>query len=178
MDSTVLLYDLLNQGGDVACVLFHYGQTHYRELDYARRTCRKLNVGWAERDIAGMFSRSSLVGVDGPVVVPNRNAVMLNIACAMAVGGVVTFAANADDAVGFPDCRDGFVRLINATLAACELGVTVSAPYSRKTKREVAAIGKSLGVPFDETWSCYAGAPLPCGQCAACQKRNEALCGL
>ncbi len=51
----------------------------------------------------------------------------------------------------------------------------VFAPFLDMTKREIVARGRELGVPFEKTWSCYAGGSEPCGKCGACVERAGAL---
>ena len=87
LDSTVLLYDLLDQEALVHCLLFNYGQRHLRELDYAEGTCHKLKVPYDRVAIGTklFFSRSTLTGQKGELegkatIVPNRNMVMLSLA--------------------------------------------------------------------------------------------------
>ena len=46
MDSVVLLYDLLDQGHEVHCLLFDYGQRHVKELDFAKWHCEHRSVLW------------------------------------------------------------------------------------------------------------------------------------
>ena len=87
----------------------------------------------------------------------------------------VTFAANKDDTVEFPDCRPAFVEAYNRTLIAADLPVQVVAPYIDKSKAWIAARGQDIGVRMDETWSCYQSGPKACGKCLACLKREAAL---
>jgi 7-cyano-7-deazaguanine synthase len=35
--------------------------------------------------------------------------------------------------------------------------------------------GYELGVPFEKTWSCYAGSNKHCGKCGTCVERREAF---
>ena len=44
LDSTTLMYDLLNKGIEVHAVSFFYGQKHSKELECAHALCDKLNV--------------------------------------------------------------------------------------------------------------------------------------
>ena len=44
MDSTTLLYDLIDQGYEVAAVTFDYSQKHKKEIRCAEKTCKKLHV--------------------------------------------------------------------------------------------------------------------------------------
>ena len=189
LDSTVLLYHLLDQGEGVFCLLFDYGQRHKKELEYAVATCEKLNVPFERIYLPHeMFSRSALTkglapGVDeltgGATVVPNRNMVLISMAASYALchgGTVVTWAANADDAEVYPDCRDEFLKALNCALRLCHTRrMEVHAPFIVRTKKQVVEIGRKLGVPFDETWSCYAGGDEACGKCGACNVRNAAM---
>lgn len=177
LDSVVMLHDLSSQGHMVHCALFRYGQNHEQELTFAKGHCRKLNVQFTTVDLPRLRG-SSLTGDSGSVVVPNRNAIMLSVAVNMAFAAkveAVTFASNLDDASGFPDCRPEFVSAFNAAVKAAGIEVEVCAPYINLTKRQIVDIGRRLGVQLWDTWSCYTGGPTPCGHCAACVKREQAL---
>lgn len=79
----------------------------------------------------------------------------------------------------YPDCRMEFYRALNSALRICDnRRMEIHAPYltGGKTKRQVVQRGCELGVPFEETWSCYAGGSEPCGQCGAGKVREAALC--
>ncbi len=177
LDSVVMLYDLVDQGHLVHCVLFRYGQNHEQELTFAKGHCRRLGLTFTTIDLPRLRG-SSLTGDSGSVVVPNRNAIMLsvavNIACA-ANAECVTFASNLDDAAGFPDCRPEFVSAFNAAVKAAQINVEVCAPYNAISKREIVQIGRRLNVPIWDTWSCYQGGSDPCGTCSACEKRAKAM---
>jgi 7-cyano-7-deazaguanine synthase len=43
------------------------------------------------------------------------------------------------------------------------------------TKSEIAARGKTLGIDYSETWSCYKGGEVHCGRCGTCVERREAM---
>lgn len=186
LDSTVLLYDLLDQGAHVHCLMFNYGQRHSKELRYAAATCEKLGVAYDRIELPhGLFSRSSLTSRDtslvgASTVVPNRNMVMLSMAASFALshgGTAITWAANADDEEVYPDCRLEFYKALNSALRICDTRrMEIHAPYltGGKTKAQIVERGNHLGVPFDETWSCYAGLDVPCGQCGACITRKAA----
>lgn len=185
LDSTVLLYDLLSQQDKVHALLFHYGQRHAKELDFAQATCVKLGVPYEVVSLPHqLFERSALTGDSGSLVgaatiVPNRNMVLISMAASYALshgGTAVSWAANADDAAVYPDCRPDFLTHLNRSLRCCHTRrMEVHAPYIVKTKRQVVARGRELGVPFDETWSCYAGDAEPCEKCGACECRKAAL---
>ncbi len=48
-------------------------------------------------------------------------------------------------------------------------------PYLSFTKPFIAALGAELGVPYEDTWSCYKGGEHHCGVCSACVGRQEAF---
>lgn len=177
LDSTVLLYWLLNKGFRVHCVLFDYGQRHQTELNYAKAHCRKTESLFTILSIPTLNGSKLTDGSDSWVV-PNRNAVMLSMAVNLAVvakADSVAYACNADDQADFPDCRPKFLEAFN-TASILATGIEVTAPFMDITKRQIVEIGRGLGVDMSETWSCYAGGNEPCGKCPACLKREAALC--
>ncbi len=56
--------------------------------------------------------------------------------------------------------------------------IHVYAPFLGFSKKDIARLGASLGVPFEKTYSCYEGTIPPCGECATCKQRQEALEGI
>lgn len=112
-------------------------------------------------------------------VVPNRNMIFISLAAAAAVSmkfDRIALAVHAGDHAIYPDCRPGFIRAAEKTLRAGNYEkIKIYAPFLRITKSEIAKIGKRLGVPFSETWTCYKGQSKPCGKCGACVERAEAL---
>lgn len=200
MDSTTLAH-LAAQDGPVTLLSFDYGQRHVTELGYAARTAERLGaehvivpMSWLGPMIAG---RSALVtpGVDIPeghyaadtmrvTVVPNRNAVMLNIAAGIAIARDCTrigTGIHAGDHAIYPDCRPEFIDSLNDTLRLANDGFLpdgwsgVWAPFVHTTKAGIAAIGETLDVPWTDTWSCYVGGTYHCGVCGTCVERREAF---
>lgn len=177
MDSVVLLYDLIGQGHNVHCVLFDYGQRHVKELDFAKWHCEWQKVLYTLIKLP-QLQGSELTDGSGGIIVPNRNAILLNIAVNLAVtakADTVTFAANADDETVFPDCRRAFLEAINASVKAAGYNIEICAPYLDKAKWWIGAKARDMRVPLTETWSCYKGGEKPCGDCPACLKREAAL---
>lgn len=177
LDSVVMLYDLHQQGHKIHCALFDYKQRHVQELQWAKHHCRKLNLLFTTIEVPQLRG-SILTDGSGGVIVPNRNAIFLSLAVNLAVEAnapLVTFAANKDDESDFPDCRKSFVENYNALLKGAKISVEVCAPYLEMSKAWIARHGQNLGVKLSETWSCYKGGVQPCGECAACKKRSDAL---
>ena len=185
LDSTTLLYDLLDQGYKAHCLLYDYGQRHIKELSFAEATCAKLGVAFDKITLPPqLFERSALTTssdplIGTPTVVPNRNMVLIAMAASYALSHgctAVSCAVNGDDAEVYPDCRAEFMKHLNAALRCCHTRrMEVHLPYIVRTKAKVVDIAWRLKVPLEETWSCYAGGDEPCGQCGACQVRLKAI---
>jgi len=146
-------------------------------LTWAKHHIHRLKLRFTTFELPQLRG-SELTDGKGGMIVPNRNAIFLSMAVNLAVEAgaeEVTFAANADDANEFPDCRSNFVFGYNAMLASAQIPVRVCAPYLHRSKQWIARLGDDLGVRLTETWSCYRGGIQPCGECGACKKREEAL---
>jgi 7-cyano-7-deazaguanine synthase len=180
----VLLAHVLDTtGGPVRALSVGYGQRHEAaEMHAAFRLAEHYKVPRLRADLpAELFAGSALTGADAPLagaptVVPGRNLAFLSLAVAVAAPdvGVVYLASHKGDAEVYPDCRPAFVGAADEA-AFLGYGVRVVAPFLGMTKREVVARGRELGVPFELTWSCYAGGAEPCGKCAACVERAGAM---
>ena len=53
--------------------------------------------------------------------------------------------------------------------------VVVMKPFIDKTKANIVEVGMKLEVPYHLTYSCYNGEEKPCGKCATCIDRAEAI---
>lgn len=199
LDSATLVYHLRAQGCRVRMLSFDYGQRHRRELDCARQTAQDLRLSHQVvdlRPVGALLTGSALTDAavtvpDGHytdasmrvTVVPNRNALMLDIAVAVAVTagcGAVAFGGHGGDHPVYPDCRPEFVqafttsaRLANAGFLPA--GFRVLAPFLGLSKAGIVRLGVSYGVPFERTWSCYNGGAQHCGTCGTCTERREAF---
>ena len=199
LDSTTVLALAIPRGYRVHALSVRYGQRHAPEIEAARRIAERYGVEHRVVDvdlraIGGSAltaeipvpkGRSEAERTDGiPVTyVPARNTVLLALALAWSevVGAADIFiGVNAIDYSGYPDCRPAFLaafeRLASvATKAAVEgtLRVRIHAPLIDLTKREIIALGRSLGVDYAPTISCYDPDPsgAACGRCDACQLR-------
>jgi len=195
LDSVCLAYRLA-AGGRLALILsFNYGQRHRKELDFARQCAADLGAPFQQADIAAigaLLSGSALTDAaiavpDGhyaqenmqATIVPNRNALFLTIAFALAgarKADSVAIAAHGGDHFIYPDCRPEFLQSFDAMeRLAMEDAVRLIAPYAEKTKADIVADGARLNVPFAKTWSCYKGGAKHCGRCGTCVERREAF---
>lgn len=193
MDSVTLLHS--EKERIALAVTFDYGSNHNaREIECAAWQCRQLGVPHVVIPLAFMkeyFSSSLLAGADAvpeagyaeenmkSTVVPFRNGIMLSIACGLAENdglAKVLIANHGGDHAVYPDCRPEFVKAMgDAMRAGTYNGVEIHAPFTHLTKGEIAKLGRGLGVDYSHTYSCYKGGEKPCGKCATCIERAEAL---
>ena len=54
-------------------------------------------------------------------------------------------------------------------------GIALKTPFVRLNKMEILKIGMDLGVPYEDTWSCYSENDVACGVCGSCHFRLEAF---
>ena len=200
LDSTTLLALATREGFAVHALTFRYGQRHAHEIEAARRVAKAWNA--ARHQVVDIDLRTfggSALTTDSPIpkdrpaeamaegipvtYVPARNTIFLSFALAWAevLGASDIFiGVNALDYSGYPDCRPEFVeafeRMANLATAAAVEGrtrIAIRAPLLRLTKREIIALGTSMGVDYAQTTSCYDPGPdgAACGHCDACQLR-------
>lgn len=188
-DSTTLLYKLLNEKKDVVCLSFDYGQKASKELEYAKRTTKKLGIEHHIFDISSILEIlkwSSLIDktnnqVKAPqnTVVPSRNTILLELATAFAISNncdEIYYGAIKGDVNDYPDTTPTFLKQINELNQVNNYEyIPIKAPFINLEKWEVAKIAIRLNVPFEDSWSCYLGGEEPCGECYSCKTRNEAI---
>lgn len=171
LDSTVVL--ALSKEAKVVCAAigFDYGQAHKIELEKAEGIAKHYDV---------MFERVRLPVLPhvDDVVFAGRNMILAAMAVGIAQASGFTNIAigcNKSDWEHFPDCRPSFWEPIKR--AAETYGIIVETPLLYDTKQDIVKLAKTLGVPIEKTWSCYApnAAGEPCGKCLACEVRNQAL---
>lgn len=198
LDSTTVLALARSEGYELNALSFDYGQRHNHEVDAARRIARHYDV--ARHEIATIdlrvFGGSALTSnievpkgrdvkdaTDIPVTyVPARNTIFLSYALAFAevtAARDIFIGVNALDYSGYPDCRPEYIHAFEqmANLAT-RLGtegapIRIRTPLMSLGKSEIIALGKSLGVDYSLTTSCYDPSEdgEACGECDACQLR-------
>ncbi|MFB2917728.1 7-cyano-7-deazaguanine synthase QueC [Aerosakkonema funiforme] len=205
LDSSTVLYQAKADGCDCYALSFDYRQRHRRELEAARAIA--LSAGIAEHQIVNfdlrLWGGSALtdVKIDLPcdrsladmsqnipiTYVPARNTIFLSFALAYAeaIGAQrVYIGVNALDYSGYPDCRPDYIEAMQEVF---RLGtkqgregepIKILTPLIDLKKTEIIQLGNSLAVPWEKTWSCYAGEELACGVCDSCQLRLAAFAEL
>ena len=193
MDSTTMLYEFKDE--IALAITFDYGSTQNgRERICAITHCQRLGIRHivVPLDFMHRYFKSALLMTadDSPegdynddnmksTVVPFRNGIMLAIACGIAESNGlkrVMLANHAGDHTLYPDCRPGFIKAMSSAMSAGTYeNITVSAPYTFLSKKEIAEHGKALGLDYSETYSCYKGGEKHCGKCGTCHERRQAL---
>ena len=202
LDSTTVLAIAQSEGFAIHALTFRYGQRHSQEIDAARRVARSAGVVRHQVvDIDLRVFGGSALTADIPVpkdrdlsaddgateipitYVPARNTIFLSYAVALAEviqSSTIFIGVNALDYSGYPDCRPEYIQAFEkmanlATRAGVEgrTKLTIRAPLISLSKAAIITLGKSLGVDYSQTTSCYDPSPAgeACGRCDACQLR-------
>ena len=199
LDSTTTLAVARAAGHACHALTVRYGQLHEVELAAAARVAAALGAvehrvvevdlsvlarsALTDRSIAVPKDRSlAEIGAPGDVpatYVPARNTILLGLALAWAetLGAAdIYLGVNVLDASGYPDCRREFVRAFEglAQVATRSGGFRIHAPLIELDKAAIIKLGRSLGVDYGLTHSCYAPVgEAACGRCDACLLRKK-----
>jgi 7-cyano-7-deazaguanine synthase len=205
LDSSTVLYQAKADGCECYAISFDYQQRHRRELEAAKAitdcvgvvahqlvsfdlsqwggsalTDDKINLP-QERSVSDMAQNIPVT------YVPARNTIFLSFALAYAEtlsAERIYIGVNALDYSGYPDCRPDYIQAMQEVF---RLGtkqgregqaIQIVAPLIHLKKTEIIQLGNQLGVPWEKTWSCYAGGDLACGVCDSCQLRLAAFATL
>ena len=179
LDSLTLAYDLCAQGRLGVVMFFDYGQPAAFEeceaVELFRKAHDAVRAEVVVLDLEGMIAMLQEPGAEGPRIVPARNLVLIAHAANYASAHGyrrVAIGATAGDHAAYIDCRAHWLGVLS-TLTEAAAGVSVEAPSTAWTKRQVAERAVELGVPIDTSWSCYT--PMdghPCHRCNACRERE------
>lgn len=191
LDSSTLLYHLINKEYEINALSFNYGQKGHEELKRAAKICELNNIKHKIIDIQNIvevFSKSSLTSKENTntsspkdTVVPSRNTILLSLATAYAISNdceEVYYGAIADDVGDYPDTTLEFLSAMNELNKVNNYEyVPIHAPFVGFTKEEVVKKALELDVPIDLTFSCYQPKEdgTPCGECISCKSRIKAI---
>ena len=190
LDSAVTLYLAKKQGFQCRCLIFDYGQRHYREVASAKKIAReakcpsqvvKIRLPWKGSALLDKKLKIPLRPKGIPATyVPGRNIIFLSFALSFAEASraeAIFIGAHTQDYSGYPDCRASFLTAFQkAAAAGTKAGVEKKAiriisPLINKKKAEIIKIGANLKVPLELTRSCYQGGVRPCNKCDSCYYR-------
>ena len=187
------------EGYRVIGLSFDYGQRHRRELQAAAAVAQALGLAehhsisvnlaaWGGSALTDTAMEVPNAGVQDGVIpstyVPGRNTVFISIGLSLAEArGAerLVLGVNAVDYSGYPDCRPDYLGAFQtladlASKAGREgHGTQLWAPLVEWSKTKIVQEALRLGVPIEQTWSCYSGGEHPCGVCDSCRIRDAAL---
>ncbi|BAZ83215.1 exsB protein [Sphaerospermopsis kisseleviana NIES-73] len=205
LDSSTVLYQARADGCECYAISFDYQQRHRRELQSAMFVAQ--SVGVVQHQIVNfdlrLWGGSALtdeaialpqarsldeMSQSIPVTyVPARNTIFLSFALGYAetiCAQRVYIGVNALDYSGYPDCRPDYIQAMQEVF---RLGtkqgregqpIDIIAPLINLKKTEIIQLGNQLDVPWELTWSCYAGGDQACGVCDSCRLRLAAFAQL
>ncbi|ABV87669.1 7-cyano-7-deazaguanine synthase QueC [Shewanella pealeana] len=197
-DSTTCLIQALQHFDEVHGITFDYGQRHREEIEIAKTLASKLKLAShkvMDVTLLNELAISALTRDSIPVsndlmdnglpntFVPGRNILFLTLA------GIYAYQLGADvvitgvcetDFSGYPDCRNDFVKAMQAALEqGMDKKLTIQTPLMWLDKAETWALAdkyQSLDLIRDETLTCYNGIKGDgCGTCPACLLRKRGL---
>lgn len=196
LDSTTCLYWALSQGYTCETLTVTYGQRHAREIKSAEKIAAGLGIKthfldvklpWITgcsltnfaQELPNVPVEKITAGGIPSTYVPGRNLLFLSLAGSLADSidaDAIIAGPNAVDFSGYPDCTPEFYKAAAAALNhGTKKGVTdgleVLAPLMYLSKADIVRLAADLNVPFELTWSCYAGGDKPCGTCDSCKLR-------
>lgn len=202
LDSSTVLYLAKADHCDCYAISFDYEQRHKRELESAKAIASHVGVishqiisfdlkQWGGSaltdhtlDLPSDRSFSEMSAHIPITYVPARNTIFLSFALAYSEiidADRVYIGVNALDYSGYPDCRPDYIQAMQQVF---NLGtkkgregqpINIYTPLINLKKTEIITLGNQLGVPWQYTWSCYAGNDLACGVCDSCQLRLAAF---
>ena len=199
LDSATSAAMAIQDGYEAIALSFRYGQRHEKELQSAQKIAQILGIKehyfvdinlaqWGGSSLTDKQMNLPQDGVKPNLIpstyVPGRNTVFIAIALSLAEAHgaeAIYLGINAIDYSGYPDCRPEYLQayqqLANLSSKAGVEGKApqLIAPLVHDSKVDIVRRAISLGVPIEETWSCYQGDEQPCGLCDSCRIRDRAL---
>ena len=205
LDSSTVLYQAKADGYECYAITFDYQQRHRRELESAIAIARRSGVKdhqlvrfdlrqWGGSaltddtfDLPKARSQQQMSESIPITYVPARNTIFLSfgLAYAEAIGATALYiGVNALDYSGYPDCRPDYIQAMQDVF---RLGtkqgregepIQIITPLIQLRKTEIIELGNQLGVPWQDTYSCYAGGEVACGVCDSCRLRLAAFAEL
>jgi len=193
MDSALSAKIAQVEGYEIIALHFNYGQrTEGKELEAFRKVASSVNaVESYEIDLpffeqigaSALTDKSIDVPTGGieegvPVTyVPFRNGIFLSIASAVAEKHGVNalyIGVVEEDSSGYPDCRESYIEQMQNAInlgTKEETDITIKMPLVALKKSQIVQKSLDLGVPLEDTWSCYKEEALACGVCDSCRLR-------
>jgi len=166
-DSRLMLEFAIDLYLDPIALLIDYGQLHAKELECAKQVLKNHLIRFHEIKLGNLEFRSALTSNEKGLYpnvsewhVPNRNMILLSIACGMAESkGInkVWYGADYSDFDHlFPDCTQKWLGKMNEVLKISSTNhVQIEAPLLGFTKEMILTMLENKGIKSDEFFSGY-----------------------
>ncbi len=199
IDSATAAAMAIEAGQTVIGLSFDYGQRHQQELKAATNIAQYLGItehqiitvnlaAWGGSSLTDLKQSIPHAGIIKDVIpntyVPGRNTVFIAIGLSLAEArqaNQLVLGINAMDYSGYPDCRPDYLKAYQSLANLANKagregnGIKLWAPLISWQKIQIIQEAFRLGVPIEQTWSCYSGQEKPCGLCDSCRIRDAAL---
>ena len=197
LDSVVSLALLKKEYNITTALTFNYGQNSLqKELEVSKKLADFYNLEhfvidlpWLNKISTSSLNQNKEIPTGNNIedinktskslIVPNRNALFINIAGAIAEAKgfkYIIIGANEEESHNFKDNSKEFINSINLSLKnSTENEVQVLAPLIDYSKSEIVKKGIEANTPFDLIHSCYKGEEKHCGMCESCLRLKRAL---
>ncbi len=195
IDSATVAAKAIAEGHQVIALIVRYGQRNVKELASAQKIVSKLGIkqsfvvdvnlstwGGSALTTPTNISPDKTASEDkSSDYVPGRNTIFIAIALCLAQGqgaGYIYLGFTAADTL-YPDTNQAYLDAFNQLIQLSpHQGITcpqLIAPFLKDDKVSIIRQALALGVPLEDTWSCYTEEEQPCGLCNACLVRDFAL---
>ena len=193
MDSALSAKIAQKEGCEIIALHFNYGQrTQNKELECFRKIAENVEAVKSyeiDLDFFEQIGASALtdMSIDVPTggveegvpvtYVPFRNGIFLSIAAAVAEkhGAETLFIGVVEeDSSGYPDCREKYIEQMQKAInmgTKDETKLEIKMPLVTLKKSDIVQRSLAMGVPLEDTWSCYKAEELACGVCDSCRLR-------
>ena len=193
MDSALSAKIAQKEGYEIIVLHFNYGQrTQKKELECFRKIAKELKASESyeiDLDFFEQIGASALTdrSIDVPIggleegvpvtYVHFRNGIFLSIAAAVAEkhGAEALFIGVVEeDSSGYPDCRESYIEQMRKAInlgTKDETNIEIKMPLASLKKSQIVQKAVELGVPLEDTWSCYQSEDAACGVCDSCRLR-------
>jgi len=193
MDSALSAKMAEIEGYEIIALHFNYGQrTEAKEVECFRKVAASVNaVKYYEIDLpffekigaSALTDKSIDIPIGGieegvPVTyVPFRNGIFLSIAAAVAEkhgAEALYIGVVEEDSSGYPDCRESYIKQMQDAInlgTKDETHLEIKMPLVALKKSQIVQKSLDMGVPLEDTWSCYKEEEVACGVCDSCRLR-------
>ena len=193
MDSALSAKIAQKEGYEIIALHFNYGQrTQTKELECFRKIAKDVDAEKSyeiDLDFFEQIGASALTdrSIDVPTggveegvpvtYVPFRNGIFLSIAAAVAekhAAQVLYIGVVEEDSSGYPDCREHYIEQMQKAInmgTKEETDLEIKMPLVALKKSDIVERSLAMGVPLEDTWSCYKSEVLACGVCDSCRLR-------